>query len=71
MDELKIKSNFLKGIIKKILIKNLKKHIGDYVTDMSLNDMEITIDDGKVKIHIDADIEAKKEIISEVILKSM
>lgn len=67
MDVLKIKSAFTKMIITKVLTKAIRKKLGDYVTDISINDIEILVDDMEVKLHLDVNAKAKKEVMSELI----
>lgn len=61
MDEMKIKSAFMTGLISKVLGKMLKKKLGvDIVID--LNEISIvSIDNGKIHAHISTDCEVPKE----------
>lgn len=68
MDEMKIQSKFLTGLISKIITKNVKKQLG---TDCNVSINEITFkNDGSkttVKLNIEAGIETSK--IPEILNK--
>jgi hypothetical protein len=51
MDEMKIVSNFTRGIISKILKKVIKKKTG-YNMDIQLNSITTTVSDGKTHVHL-------------------
>lgn len=69
MDELKVKSVFLRNLLKVFLVKKLKKKFNNHIDDISINDLEVTIDDGKLNIHLNLDAKADKEILSDLLLK--
>lgn len=72
MDELKVKSAFLRNILGKILVKTLKEKISEKIVDVDINDLEVTVnenDSGLIEIHLDLDACAKKELIGELIFK--
>lgn len=71
MDELKIKSGFLKFILKRLILSKMKKKFGDYITDLSIGDVEVTMDDDEMNIHLEVSGKAKKEFLSEVLMKNM
>ena len=54
MDELKIKSSFMRNIVSQLINKVLYEKIG-YRIKVSVNDLDISVIDGKASIHIDAD----------------
>lgn len=58
MDEMKIKlkSTFMRGIVKKLITNSMKKKFG-VKPDIELNGLEIERVDNKIHIHINADIE--------------
>lgn len=62
MDELKLKlsSNFMRGIVTKIISKAIYKKYG-YKVDIQLNDIVIRNEEGKVHLHADLDAEVKGE----------
>lgn len=66
MDEMKIKSKFLTGIISKLLRRTLSKKLGDDV-DIRVNEIGFTCDDGKVHVHLDLDCGAKKEAFAKML----
>lgn len=67
MDEMKIVSKFTRGIASKILKTVIHKKTG-YEVDIQLNEITITISDGKTHLHVDAEIN-KDELMK--ILKSV
>jgi hypothetical protein len=69
MDEMKIVSNFTRGIVSKILKKVIKKKTG-YNMDIQLNSITTTISDGKTHVHLDMDAELDKEELMKI-LKSI
>lgn len=60
MDEMKIKSAFMTGLISKVLKKMLKRKLGVDI-DICLNEVVVSVVDGKTHAHIDADCELQKE----------
>lgn len=63
MDELKIKlttNKIAKGLLTTILNKVIHKKLG-YNIDIQLSDVDVTVVDGKVHLHINADAETTKE----------
>ncbi len=58
MDEMKIKlkSTFMRGIVKKLITNSMKKKFG-VKPDIELNGLEIERVDNKIHIHINADVE--------------
>jgi hypothetical protein len=69
MDEMKIVSNFTRGIISKILKKVIKKKTG-YNMDIQLNSITTTVSDGETHVHLDMDAELDKEELMKI-LKSI
>lgn len=51
---LKISTKFMKGIVAKIISKKAYKKFG-YKIDIQLNDVQIDMINGDVRLHIDAD----------------
>lgn len=66
MDELKIVSQFTKSIISKIIRSFVAKKIGGDIT-ISIQDINVSIDDNKAKIHIDVDAEIDKNELKKII----
>lgn len=56
MDELKIKSKFMRNLLTKVISKMIQKKCG-YKIDIQLNDLDITVIDGKAHLHTDIDLE--------------
>lgn len=54
MDELKIKSGFMRGIVSKLIAKTLYKKLG-YKIDIQVNDIDVTVTDGKAHVHLNVD----------------
>ena len=66
MDEVKIVSGFTKGLISKLLRTVLRKKTGCDV-NLQLNDFNITISDGKTRVHLDLDAELEKDEIIKLL----
>ena len=68
MDEMKVQSKLLRGIISKIISKNVKKKIGSDC-DISINELSFVNDGNKtmVKLNIEAGIETSR--IPEILNK--
>ena len=56
---LKLSTKFTKGIVAKIISRNVYKKLG-YKVDIQLNDVRIDTVNGDVKLHIDADAKMNK-----------
>ena len=69
MDEMKIVSKFTRGIISKALKMVIHKKTG-YNVDIQLNEINTTITDGKIHLHVDVDAEIGKEELTNI-LKSI
>lgn len=54
MDEMKVGSKFTKNMISKLVRSILRKKFG-YDIDIQLNEMNVTITDGKIHVHLNAD----------------
>lgn len=52
---LKISTKFMKGVLSKIISKKVYKKLG-YKIDIGLNDVQIDMINGDVKLHINTDI---------------
>lgn len=67
MDEMKIKSTFITGIISKLIRKVVKKKVG---CDVNIHINELTADtndNGKTHIHLDIDAEMDKEELMKLL----
>ena len=69
MDEMRIVSNFTRGIISKALKMVVHKKTG-YNVDIQLNEITTTINDGKTHLHLDVDAELERDELIKI-LKSI
>ena len=60
MDEVKIVTDFTRGLMSKLVRKMIRKKTG-YDMDIVLNKMNVTVNDGKTHVHLDLDAELSKE----------
>lgn len=60
MDEMKVTSKFMTGLISKVLTKMLKRKLGCDIT-ICLNEIKVSVVDGKTHAHLDADCDIPKE----------
>lgn len=63
--KLKISTKFMKGIIAKVISRKIYKQLG-YKVDIQLNDIQLDIVDGDVKLHIDVDGKMNKTEFSRL-----
>jgi hypothetical protein len=56
---LKLSTKFMKGIVAKIISKKVYKKLG-YKIDIQLNDVQVDMINGDVKLHINADAKMNK-----------
>lgn len=63
--KLKLSTKFMKGIVAKVISKKIYKQLG-YKVDIQLNDIQLDIVDGDVKIHIDVDGKMNKTEFSRL-----
>lgn len=54
MDELKIVSLLMRGIVSKVGSSLLRKRTGADIT-LQVNDLKVTVNDGKAHVHLDID----------------
>ena len=68
MDELKLKlsTKFMKGILAKLISKAVSKKFG-YNIDIQINEIALKTEEGKIKIHVDADGEVTNEEFKNII----
>ena len=69
MDEMKIESKFITGIVSKIAKKVVRDILG-YNIDIQLNGLRTTVIDDKTHVHLDVDLELTKEELNKL-LKSI
>lgn len=65
---LKLSTKFMKGIVAKVISRNVYKKLG-YRIDIQLNDVQIDMIDGDVKIHINADTKMNKTEFDRLVRK--
>lgn len=65
---LKLSTKFMKGIVAKIISRNIYKKLG-YRIDIQLNDVQVDMIDGDVKIHINADTKMNKTEFNRLVKK--
>lgn len=66
MDEMRIGSKFITGIISKLLVTVVKQKLG-YNIDLKLNAVNATVGDGKAYVHLDIDAEVSNEEIMRIL----
>ena len=70
MDILKIRTGFLKGIIGKIVKAQIKKHL-ELDIDPQIEDLEVSIDGDKVKVHLNLNAELPTSEIGNLVKRFM
>lgn len=66
---MKIVTKFTRGLISKLLKMILQKKLG-YDIGIQLNEMNVTINDGKAQVHLNVDAELNKDELTKI-LKSI
>lgn len=66
MDEMKITSKFTAGLLSKILTKILKRKLGCGIY-ICLNSITVSVVDGKMHAHMDADCDIPKEELPKLL----
>lgn len=67
MDEMRISSNFTKGIISKIVGKVINEKLGVNTSIGFASPIELTIDDNSARIHLDLSVSVPKEDLLKLI----
>ena len=67
MDEMKLSTKLMKGLIANLIKKALKKKLGCEVK-LNLNDFYITYDETNAKVHLDLNAERDKDNLETVLL---
>lgn len=70
VDELRIRSDILKGLISRIVKKSVRKKIGADV-DLQIHYFDIVIKDGRVKIDMSLEAETDMGTITKLIDKGL
>lgn len=68
MDELKLRlsSKIMRGFVTNLISKALFKKLG-YHVDIELTELEIKTEDGKVRLHVNANAEVRSDEFKEII----
>lgn len=66
MDEVKIVTGFTRGIISKIIRTLIRKKTG-VDPNIILNNIEISVCEGKTHVHLDVDAELSKEELTKIL----
>ena len=66
MDEVKVMSKFMKGIISRLVNNTIRKKLG-YNFDIQLNELYVSITDGKAHIHLNANAEIDNGELSKIL----
>jgi N-methylhydantoinase B/oxoprolinase/acetone carboxylase alpha subunit len=66
MNEMKISTRLMKGLIAKIVKTMIKKKVG-YDVDIRLNDLVITNDNDKAHVHLNVDAEMNKDELAKIL----
>ena len=67
MDEMKISSGFLTGILSKIVKKTIKKKFGRDI-DVKLNELKVNFNnEGKATVHLSADASLEKNELLNIL----
>lgn len=63
---MKIGSKFTTGIISKLVSMVIRKKFG-YDVELKLNEVNATVTDGKMHVHLDVDAELSKEELMKIL----
>lgn len=66
MDEMKIESKFMTGIVSKLIRKAVRDKL-DYNVDVQLNGFRTTVLDDKTHVHLDLDLELTREEFNKLV----
>ena len=66
MDEMKIQSKFMTGLVSRIVKKVLRTKLGCEV-DIQLNEFRTTVIDDKTHVHLDLDADLTKEELNKLL----
>ena len=69
MDEMKLSTKLMKGLIANLIKKAIKKKLGCDVK-LNLNDFYVTYDETHAKVHIDLNAEMDKDNLESVLLEA-
>lgn len=66
MDNMRIESKFMTGIVSKIVSMWIKKKFG-YNVKLNLNEINTTVDDGQTHLHLDVDADLSKDELNNIL----
>lgn len=64
MDEMKIRSKFMRNLLAKLVKGVVKKKVG-YDVDFQLNELTTTVTDGTAHVHLNVDAKMSKEELTK------
>lgn len=66
MDEMKITTNLMRGLVSKLISKGIKSKTNCNVV-VNLNDLQAALIDGRATVHLDIDLGMTKEEFSKLV----
>ena len=66
MDEMKIGTKIMRGMVSKIITKVLKMKLG-YNVGIQLNEFDAKVNDGKAHVHLNIDAEMTQEELNKIL----
>ena len=66
MDEMRISTKLMRGLIAKIVKKMIRKKVG-YDIDIRLNDLIVVHDDTKAHVHLNVDAELDRTELAKIL----
>ena len=69
LDEMHVRSPFLKGILTKIIISVIKKNLGDFDTKLTINDLDVMTNENRVNLKLNIEVDANRDIIKALTSK--
>lgn len=69
MDEMKVISGFTRGILSKLVMRLLKKKF-DCDINVQLNEINVSVVDGKSHIYLDLDAELEKDELVKILKRA-
>ncbi len=68
MDELKIRTDFMKGIISRVIRKILRKKLGEEIS-IIIDDIDLVVGNEVTRIHIDVKATAPNSVVKKLIFE--
>lgn len=66
MDTMKISSKFLRGVVSKLIKEIIKRKVG-YDVDIQLDELMVTVDEGKAHFRINVGADISKDEFTKII----